>query len=107
MWRSGESEGSVVVWASVRSLASADVREVRGTSPRRECWRERGLRLVLSLVGGGRRDVFEALRELGRTKRVGAGVRWGLGEAVWGGLFAGDDILVWFSGLGVKMAILW
>jgi len=59
-----EKEGSVVLLlvASLRSFGVAVVREVREFSPRRECWCDiEGRRLTLSLVVGGRSEVFEEL----------------------------------------------
>lgn len=56
--------------ASVRSAAS-----LRFGSLRRERWRTRGARVEGEVVGGGRREVLEALREGGPTKREGAGRR--------------------------------
>jgi hypothetical protein len=70
-WRSVERVGSMVLLeASLRSFEVAVVvREARGISPRRECWRDIGGRLALSLVVGRRSEVFEELREGGPTNR--------------------------------------
>ena len=75
-WRSVERVGSVeLLVASLRSFEVVVVREVRGTSPRRECWRDIEGWFALSFVGGGRSEVFEELWEGGPTKRCGAGSR--------------------------------
>lgn len=44
-------------------------------SPRWERWRMRGTRAVGALEMAGRREVFDALRDGGPTKREGAGRR--------------------------------